>query len=70
MVKFLFVIKRYIPCRLRDMPHYYGEYLEPIKIQGVKTVKLFNSWLRLMENRKLIIRGVYQIGDTVFRYGC
>ena len=61
-VEFHFMIKRYVPFRLRQDPEQ-GEFNEPINVSGVKSLKLFKSWFKLMKNKKRLLYGVAYLSD-------
>lgn len=66
MVEFDFIVKRYVPYRLRDDPEQ-GIHGEPIRVKGIKTVRLFNSWFKLMTSKKRLIEGTIKFDDKIYR---
>lgn len=60
LLKFNFIAKLYY----REKEQYKG--LTPPKtheIKGVKTIKLFKSWFRLMKNKNRLLYGVVRFAD-------
>ena len=65
MVEFDFIVKRYVPYRLRD-DYEFGTEGEPVRVKGIKTARLFNSWFRLMSSRKRLIEGTIRFSNHTY----
>lgn len=56
LVKFNFIVKTYYRSVKLGTP-------ETHEVKGVKTLKLFKSWFRLMKNRNRLLYGVTRFAD-------
>lgn len=71
-VTYAFMIRPYIPYRLRNLPQtdrlydYTIDYREskPIEVRGQKTFKLFASWFKLMKRKGRLLYGVVTFDQT------
>ena len=69
-IKYSFLIRPYVPYRLRDLPpddRLYEHTLvwkeqKPFEVEGEKSAKLFRSWFRLA--KKWLVCGVAEIVET------
>ena len=72
LVSYSFMIRPYIPYRLRDLLP--GDRLyeftviwqegKPIEVRGHKTFRLFAHWFKMMRSKKRILYGVVTFEDT------